>query len=215
MKLVKLFSVALGVAMLLGAVSFTSAATINMTFLGAAPLGGVHGTNVTFFYSVDLTGGSTVDPAQPAVVTLFDLDNFITGSSVYIPIGAFTFTDTEQLTGINPGITPTQIAFINAIDNPAVFNVSLTYTGPIFTAPSLTTLGFLELDSSDQFISGPLDYTVADKDMLTGGPEFSVTNTNGPATSGTPAVPAPASAWGGLALIALIGAVRARKAIRA
>jgi hypothetical protein len=201
--------------------SAAPANTINLVFKSAVYTGVIGFSDVKFTYDVNLTGSSQISAAQPSIATIYDIQGLVESppSWTFTPNVVYGGTTTFSITDQTPGITPIGTA---PVDGPLP-NLTLTYTGSNFTAtPANTladgsadgaaTLGSFSFISTLHFVSGPNDYFVTSRDETgTGGLQTSTSFTAGPAAAGTPAVPLPASAWGGLGLLGLMGINRARK----
>lgn len=100
------------------------------------------GSNFLWRYAVTIDNLEEINTAlNPSFATLYDLNGLVPGSAAYTNNVA---TLTDVVSQQNVGITP---ATQNPTDNPAVPNVTVTYTG---TAPSSTVLGvlsFLDVNS--------------------------------------------------------------------
>lgn len=142
------------------------------------------GSDFLWSYTLSIDNFEHINTAQNAAfATLYDLNGLVGSSESYVPApGAVAGSATIQ----NVGLTP---ATQKPVDNPAIPNITVTYTG---TQPSTTTLGVLSF----------LDvYTGAN--TTTGNFSAQATNNiDGTIDANTSSVPVPAPEPSTLALLA-------------
>jgi hypothetical protein len=153
----------------------------------------VDGTNFDYHYAATLAAGSGLVSGD--FFTVYDF-----GSLVGVVSTPADWTVSTQ----NPGITPgTQVP----PDGP-LQNVTFTYTGPgIGSVLFNQDLGQFVLQSGNGTSSGTIFYSGESNEINPPGISDNTDTTFGPSDSGAgnPA-PMPASVWGGLGMLAILGA---------
>ncbi len=110
----------------------------------------------------NICGGAVCNPSA-TFFTIYDFAGFF--SVISIPSG---WSDSEQLTGITP-------SSINAVDNPGVINITLTYTGPVLDGPA--SIGDFEF-ASTLGTEGPGVYAAQATDNVSTSPVYNQTQQN-------------------------------------
>jgi len=83
------------------------------------------GSNFTFSYNLDVAGAARLRAGD--WFTIYDFNGYVAGSA-FAPAADWSIS--VQGTGITPvGVTP-------PVDNPAIMNITFTYTGPMVNGPS-------------------------------------------------------------------------------
>jgi len=191
-----------------------------------------NGSNFDYFYRLAITPTNQMN--QNDFAEVFDFSGYVPGTIQFTPSafsssfgGTFSATVQTLTTGIN--IEPGSVNAVLTLDNPAVFNLVVTYNGltPI-TSGTFTNLAFPGgKDGSGNVILGILKgtstlftpridgYVAQDHFGNVEAENTGTTFVPGLPGGGELPLPLPTAAWGGMALIGLLGGSRLRRAKKA
>lgn len=173
-----------GLIVAVGMVAFAGAAYADSLDFSAPTITPAGGGLFDWAYTLTIDNFEHINTAQNAAfATLYDVNGLVGSAATYVPSpGAIAGSATVQDVGITPA---TQLP----TDNPAIPNITVTYTG---TQPSTSTLGVLSF----------LD-TQNGTNVTTGNFSAQATNNiDGTIDANTSSVPVPAPEPGTLALLA-------------
>lgn len=200
----------IAILLVLGFLAVGTANADIVPFLSSGPI--VDGSNFDFNYTANLSGDERLDPvatngvtcpgASGALVqcnpagtffTIYDIPDFVSAST-----SSSGWNATAQLVGITPSL-------LNPSDNPALTNVTFTYTGAVVIGPVSFT-GFTIVSADDGTNTGVFT-AQATKNV---GPDTGLTDQSlGPVTipGGVP-VPEPGSMALAISAFGFCGALR-------
>ena len=190
-----------GGLLLMGAAQSASANSITVT-IGTPMITDLGNGTFAWDYGATLSAGSEIDQGS-----FFEIVDFGTVLGV-VPNTNWSYS-VQQLSQVNGANV--QLAFNGLPADTASENVLFTYSGPqTGSATNPTNLGTFRIISPD---GGIVDGAIIGNDhQFVSGSGVGRSQTN----FGPTAVPAPlpAAAWGGMALIGLLGAARVRKSMK-
>ncbi|MCS6850890.1 MAG: PEP-CTERM sorting domain-containing protein [Gemmataceae bacterium] len=156
------------------------------------------GPNTRYLYSLYLSSGSRLQPGN--FFTIYDFAG-LTSDPISMPTH---WSVTTQLLGVTPSKT-------NPVDDPAIMNLTFTYSGPTIEAPSGTV--FLGIFSAVSIYSSSADADFASQTgTVEGGVEKNVYSTRVPAPREVPEPATLAMLGAGLPLLGARRFLRRRSA---